>query len=563
MRSSKHVYIVLCAAANWQSCEATHDHATRGLPLVQPRQVRLADYTISGFDLELDVVPFSTSGGTFDTRAFDGDIPGPTLIMQRGATNKVNLVNRLTGPDQAYVHNEYGHVSSTNIHTHGLHVPHVTPGDDVKITIGPETTFNYQWDVPADHAPGTHWYHPHLHGSTALQTGGGAHGMIVLEDEASDGEPSWLLDLVEMQLIVHVVPQTGATSLDAIETAAGGSVVTSSTSADLVLVNGQNAPVVSMATGQWYRWRVLFVSINHHATLTTTGSGCEFGVLAKDGIYVEDAPRASSYIKLASGNRVDILIRCTADSTLASRSDAGGARRRMQNGNGAGAGAATELSDTTLATIEVTGTDTSTGSLASLAFTPTRPTYLSDLRTVAVHGSKEIQIQGGGGCSINDEVWAGDGSDHLFTVYESTYEEYTVEAANHPMHIHVNPVQVQSDDDPWNAPGDWMDVVMSNGVYRQHLADHAGTVIVHCHWLSHEDLGCMSQFTIEACATDDPANGVLGTCSTHETLGLPTMAIVMIIILALLAAVAACFALRYWYRQKGKLDTETKGQPGA
>jgi len=56
---------------------------------------------------------------------------------------------------------------------------------------------------------------------------------------------------------------------------------------------------------------------------------------------------------------------------------------------------------------------------------------------------------------------------------------------------------------------------------------------------------------------------VLGTCSTHETLGLPTMAIIMIIILALLAAVAACFALRYWYRQKGKLDTETKGQPGA
>ena len=59
-----------------------------------------------------------------------------------------------------------------------------------------------------------------------------------------------------------------------------------------------------------------------------------------------------------------------------------------------------------------------------------------------------------------------------------------------------------------------MDVVLSNGVYRQHLADHAGTVIIHCHWLSHEDLGCMSQFTIGTCATDDVANGILGTCST-------------------------------------------------
>jgi len=38
---------------------------------------------------------------------------------------------------------------------------------------------------------GTHWYHPHLHGSTALQTGGGAHGIIIVEDAASDGLPSW------------------------------------------------------------------------------------------------------------------------------------------------------------------------------------------------------------------------------------------------------------------------------------------------------------------------------------------------------------------------------------
>ena len=72
----------------------------------------------------------------------------------------------------------------------------------------------------------------------------------------------------------------------------------------------------------------------------------------------------------------------------------------------------------------------------------------------------------------------------------------------------------------------------------------------------------MSQFTIEACATDDPASGVLGTCSTHETLGLGTMTIVMIIILVLLVAVAACFAVRYWYyREKGKLDAETEMQP--
>ena len=367
--------------------------------------------------------------------------------------------------------------------------------------------------------------------------------MIVVEDNATD-VPSWLLNIEEIQLVMHVIPQTGATSLDAIEAAAGGTVVTTSGAANLVLVNGQNTPVISMVTGQWYRWRLLFVSINHHATLTTTGSGCEFGILTKDGIYVENPPRASSYMKFVSGNRVDIVIRCTSDSSLASRTGAAaGGRRRMQDGGGQGAGAATEIGDTTLASIVVTGADVSTGALANLAFTPTRPPYLRDLRSETMHGSKEIEINGGGGCTINGQAWAGDGSDHLFTVYESTYEEYVVEADNHPMHIHVNPVQVQSDDDPWNQPGDWMDVIMSSGVYRQHLADHAGTVIIHCHWLSHEDLGCMSQFTIEACPTDDLASGVLGTCSTHETLGLQPWAIILIVVAAVLAAGAAGFAL--------------------
>ena len=151
VRAASTSALVLAAAAA-HLCRATHDHATAGLPLEQPQQVRLADYA-GGFDLELDVLPFVTSGGTFDTRAFGGDIPGPTLIMARGAANKANLVNRLAGPDPAYVHNEFGHISSTNIHTHGLHVPHEVPGDDVKISVAPGTTYSYEWDVPADHAP--------------------------------------------------------------------------------------------------------------------------------------------------------------------------------------------------------------------------------------------------------------------------------------------------------------------------------------------------------------------------------------------------------------------------
>ena len=45
--------------------------------------------------------------------------------------------------------------------------------------------------------------------------------------QASDGLPSWLLGLPQVQLVVHAVAQTGATALDAIEATAGGAVITS------------------------------------------------------------------------------------------------------------------------------------------------------------------------------------------------------------------------------------------------------------------------------------------------------------------------------------------------
>ena len=159
------------------------DHATTGQPLVQPRQVRLSDASPT-FDLELGTVPFETAHGTFNTRAFNGEVPAPTLIFKRGVTNKMNFVNKLAGPDSEHQHNRFGSPSSSNVHTHGLHLPHVAPGDDVKTVVPPETEYLYEWPVPADHLPGTHWYHPHLHGSTALQ--------VSEPPPASGGNRVWL-----------------------------------------------------------------------------------------------------------------------------------------------------------------------------------------------------------------------------------------------------------------------------------------------------------------------------------------------------------------------------------
>ena len=72
------------------------------------------------------------------------------------------------------------HPNTTNIHTHGLHVSSMAPGDDPFQIIAPGSELTSHFQIPAYHMGGTHWYHPHHHGSTALQTGGGAHGIIIV-----------------------------------------------------------------------------------------------------------------------------------------------------------------------------------------------------------------------------------------------------------------------------------------------------------------------------------------------------------------------------------------------
>ena len=48
-------------------------------------------------------------------------------------------------------------------------------------------------------------YHPHYHGETTAQTGGGAFGMIVIPDDSSATLGSWATDLTNERLL-QIVP---------------------------------------------------------------------------------------------------------------------------------------------------------------------------------------------------------------------------------------------------------------------------------------------------------------------------------------------------------------------
>lgn len=153
-------------------------------------------------------------------------IPGPILYYKPGDLVNVELVNLLnpkTSPaldDFSKVQRKQalqdeilsGHkvkgdlniphgLNFTNLHVHGLHVD--PDRDDVLLVIKPEGmkvpehtnpliaasdkidgSWLYEYQLPKIHLPGTHWYHPHKHGSTSAQLENGMAGtMVIMEDE--------------------------------------------------------------------------------------------------------------------------------------------------------------------------------------------------------------------------------------------------------------------------------------------------------------------------------------------------------------------------------------------
>jgi FtsP/CotA-like multicopper oxidase with cupredoxin domain len=224
---------------------------------------------------------------------------------------------------------------TTNLHTHGLHVyPQVNPdgtySDDVHLRIIPQADwdarraaedaslhelaghehvgkldYKYQMAFQRDgksmhHPPGTHWYHPHAHGSTHDQVASGMAGFLIVEgdvDEAVNramtGEPwpdptirTGPFDYRERLIFIQRV-QLLALDLDA------GTKRRPFRAPPVEAVNGTAEPgLIRMRPGSVERWRVLNGSVD--------GAGTKrFMVL--DGQYVQRANRIWRVISEGEG----------------------------------------------------------------------------------------------------------------------------------------------------------------------------------------------------------------------------------------------------------------------
>jgi FtsP/CotA-like multicopper oxidase with cupredoxin domain len=197
-------------------------------------------------------------------------------------------------------------------------------------------------------------YHPHAHGSSTLQAGT-ANGLILVDDDdrwlpddrgcgplkaALAAAPAEVL-LIDILAFATAAVQTkayqdpnlqviAARAAPAYPLCCGNSTSTGEGAAEgplpldppgynttLALVNGGWQPVLGLVAGEWARWRALHAGWKMTLDLTLVDgagapAGCEMALVAKDGVFLLEAPRPVGGLLLNPGNRADVLVRCPA-----------------------------------------------------------------------------------------------------------------------------------------------------------------------------------------------------------------------------------------------------------
>ncbi|MBV9358274.1 MAG: multicopper oxidase domain-containing protein, partial [Chloroflexi bacterium] len=248
----------------------------------QPKVLKSTDGVLA---LTLTAVPATVDMGApalVRTLTYDGVVPGYTWELDAGDRLTVDLVNRLppiayAGPMRMDRPHEW---STTNLHTHGLHVSPVGNGDNVFLTIPSGGRQHYEIDLPPAHPAGIFWYHPHRHGGVTQQVRAGMAGMIVVRGDldqvpevAAATEQIMVLQAIELgddyQLLEPIPDPTAAQAFYPRTNV-------------LYTVNGVLTPTISMHPGEVQRWRLLNAAEGKFMSLRLEAH--PLNVLAWDGL---------------------------------------------------------------------------------------------------------------------------------------------------------------------------------------------------------------------------------------------------------------------------------------
>ncbi len=216
----------------------------------------------------------------------------PTIEVSPGDTVHISLNNKL--PTDPSCTNSTGDVNTphcfngTNLHAHGLWVSPAGNSDNVLLSINPGVSFQYEYNIPADHPAGTFWYHPHRHGSTALQVASGMVGALIvrgdrLPSDKANGDIDTLLKrpdgtplterVLVLQQIQYYCPKSAnlwvcdPSDTGVIESYQNFGPGTWPQSGRYSSINGQILPTFAAKAGEIERWRMIHAGVRDTISL--------------------------------------------------------------------------------------------------------------------------------------------------------------------------------------------------------------------------------------------------------------------------------------------------------
>lgn len=237
--------------------------------------------TLSGTSFELTLQNGTHQffdGQSTATMGVNGNILGPTLIMQKG--EQVNIA----------VENQLG--EETTIHWHGMHVSASNDGGPHTV-IKPSETWTPSFTVMDNAA--TYWYHPHLHEKTNEHVSKGIAGFIIVRDEEETAlELPRTYGLDDFPLVIQTKDFN-----------ANNQVVTPSNSDNVLMVNATIDPelevpaqVVRMRLLNGSSMRVFNIGLSDNITFYQIGT--DGGLLSES--------ESLTRLQLAPGERAEILV---------------------------------------------------------------------------------------------------------------------------------------------------------------------------------------------------------------------------------------------------------------
>jgi len=485
-----------------------------GVEFQNPEVIRAVDGVLNT-SLEVKYGDNKIAACPVHLRSYNGKLVGPTLRAKPGEKLKI-IVKNMLPPNPAIDHTNmqipHG-FNTTNLHTHGLHVSPSGISDNVLREMPPaedgsgEKDYEVEVDIPADHPPGTFWYHAHVHGATAMQVSSGMEGALIIEGGLDQVPEIAAGAETEKVFVFQQISYDTQGQVENFNVSLGfgqwGKLHRQHT------INGQLYPTLTMRPGELQRWRMIHGGVHETLTVALHGPGSDnlinpididklpvvkLNEIATDGLALGRLD-AWDKVELEPGYRSDVLVKVGGAGTYYLVDSSTPAIKSLLGG---------EEPEHLLARIQVAGDALDMPLPTASELAPLKPMKDVTDDEIAGHPTQMVEF-----CVCKDSkgqtIFAVNGKE--FDPNEARElklgeaQEWDVStdpkslAPTHPFHIHVNPFQVTRAGPDGKPQIVWKDTLLVRVGQPQKLRtryeDFTGKFVMHCHILDHEDQGMM------------------------------------------------------------------------